>query len=75
MGNPSNFGGTKNTPCLAAVLGTSWLYGAGGSMSIDAFALALSSSDTMTRVALVLVLLALFVKGAIAPVHAWAPDA
>lgn len=56
------------------LMGVSLLYGATGSMSIDTFAQSLSSGETMTRAATVLVLLALFLKAAVVPFHAWAPD-
>ena len=56
------------------LMGVSLLYGATGSMSVDAFGPALASGDVMTRTAVVLVLLALFLKAAVVPFHAWAPD-
>jgi NADH-quinone oxidoreductase subunit N len=56
------------------LMGVSLLYGATGSMSVDAFGPALASGDVMTRAAVVLVLLALFLKAAVVPFHAWAPD-
>ncbi len=57
------------------LMGVSLLYGASGSMSVDVFGLALGASDLMSRAAVVLVLLAFFLKAAIVPFHAWAPDA
>lgn len=56
------------------LMGVSLLYGATGSMSVSAFAPAVASGDVMTRTAVVLVLLALFLKAAVVPFHAWAPD-
>ena len=56
------------------LMGVSLLYGATGSMSVDAFGPALASGDVMARTAVVLVLLALFLKAAVVPFHAWAPD-
>ena len=56
-------------------MGVSLLYGGSGSMALDAFAGALQSDDTMARVAVMLVLVAFFLKAAIVPFHAWAPDA
>lgn len=56
------------------LMGVSLLYGATGSMSVSEFGPALASSDVMTRSAVVLVLLALFLKAAVVPFHAWAPD-
>jgi NADH-quinone oxidoreductase subunit N len=58
-----------------ADLGASLLYGATGSMAIDTFARALGSDDNMARAAVVLVILAFFLKAAVVPFHAWAPDA
>lgn len=65
-------GGTATAMFL---MGVSFLYGASGSMEIGVFATALGSSDLMSRAAVVLVLLAFFLKAAIVPFHAWAPDA
>ena len=65
------------------LMGVSLLYGSGASLGIPAdrtmalqvFGVALGSHDTMARAAVVLVLLSLFLKAAIVPFHAWAPDA
>ena len=57
------------------LMGASLLYGASGSLALDTFAAALGSADTMARAAVVLVLLSFFLKAAIVPLHAWAPDA
>jgi NADH-quinone oxidoreductase subunit N len=65
-------GGTSTAMLL---MGASLLYGAGASLEIGMFAQALGSTDTMARAAVVLVLLAFFLKAAIVPFHAWAPDA
>jgi NADH-quinone oxidoreductase subunit N len=65
-------GGTATAMLL---MGASLLYGASGSMSIGSFAAALGSAEPMARAAVVLVILAFFLKGAIVPFHAWAPDA
>ena len=68
-------GGTASAMFL---MGVSLLYGSSGSsggMDISRFADALTSSDTLARAAVVLVLLAFFLKAAIVPFHAWAPDA
>jgi NADH-quinone oxidoreductase subunit N len=65
-------GGTATATFL---MGASLLYGTSGSMSIDTFTQALASVDTMPRTAAVLVILAFFLKAAIVPFHAWAPDA
>ncbi len=65
-------GGTGTATLL---MGVSLLYGGTGSMSIDAFSTALQSDATMPRAAVMLVLVAFFLKAAIVPFHAWAPDA
>lgn len=57
------------------LMGVSLLYGATGSMNVEMFAQALTASDPMARAATVLILVALFLKAAIVPFHAWAPDA
>ena len=59
----------------ALLLGISFVFGATGSFGIAAFAEALAVGDTMARAAVVLVLLAFFLKAAVVPFHAWAPDA
>ena len=65
-------GGTSTAMFL---MGVSLLYGGTGSMDIAVFARALGSADAMARAAVVLVILAFFLKAAIVPFHAWAPDA
>ena len=57
------------------LMGVSLLFGVSGSMDISAFATALSASDLMSRAAVVLIPLAFFLKAAVVPFHAWAPDA
>jgi NADH-quinone oxidoreductase subunit N len=58
------------------LMGASLLYGSsGGSLGIEAFRSALSSSDPLAVAGVVLVMIALFVKAAVVPFHAWAPDA
>ncbi|MBY0490783.1 MAG: NADH-quinone oxidoreductase subunit N [Gemmatimonadaceae bacterium] len=56
------------------LMGLSLVYGATGSMATSAFTMALASGDLMARTAVVLVLLALYIKAAVVPFHAWAPD-
>ncbi|WP_337172484.1 NADH-quinone oxidoreductase subunit N [Gemmatimonas aurantiaca] len=56
------------------LMGISLLYGSSGSMSAGTFAQALSATDALSRTAVVLVIVALFLKGAVVPFHAWAPD-
>ena len=65
-------GGTATALFL---MGVALLYGGAGSLSIAAFATALHSPDVMARAAVVLIVAAFFVKAAIVPFHAWAPDA
>ena len=65
-------GGTATATLL---MGVALLYGAGGSLALSTFASALGSTDPMASVAVVLVLVAFFLKAAIVPFHAWAPDA
>jgi NADH-quinone oxidoreductase subunit N len=57
------------------LMGVSLLYGGSGSLGLFEFAVALQSTDTLARVAVVLVIVAFFLKAAIVPFHAWAPDA
>lgn len=56
------------------LMGVSLLYGATGSMDVSSFSQALTSGDVMSRTAIVLMLVALFLKAAVVPFHAWAPD-
>ena len=65
-------GGTATAMFL---MGASLLYGSSGSLASSAFAHALGASDSLSRAAVVLVILAFFLKAAIVPFHAWAPDA
>ena len=65
-------GGTASAMFL---MGVSLLYAITGSMDIGAFSTALGASDLGSRAAVVLILLAFFLKAAIVPFHAWAPDA
>ena len=57
------------------LMGASLLYGGSATLSIDAFPRALAAGDGLSRAAVVLVVLAFFLKAAIVPFHAWAPDA
>lgn len=65
-------GGTATATLL---MGVSLLYGSSGSLALSVFADALSSTNAMATVAVVLVVVAFFLKAAIVPFHAWAPDA
>ena len=57
------------------LMGASLLYGATGTLALSAFAQALSSPNAMATTGALLVLVAFFLKAAVAPFHAWAPDA
>jgi NADH-quinone oxidoreductase subunit N len=59
----------------AFLMGVSLLYGGSGSLGIAAFTAALPSNDAMAIAAVVLILVSFFLKAAIVPFHAWAPDA
>lgn len=65
-------GGTATAVLL---MGISLLYGWGGSLSVQAFGDALASQDAYAIAGVVLVTVALFLKAAVVPFHAWAPDA
>ena len=65
-------GGTASATLL---MGASLLLGATGSLAISSFALALGSSEPLAIAGALLVLVAFFLKAAVAPFHAWAPDA
>jgi NADH-quinone oxidoreductase subunit N len=65
-------GGTATAMFL---MGVSLLYGGTGSLALPAFGTALGSADPMTITAVVLILVAFYLKAAIVPFHAWAPDA
>jgi len=57
------------------LMGASLLYGWSGSLDIAVFQSALSSTDYLAFAGVALVVAALFLKAAIVPFHAWAPDA
>jgi NADH-quinone oxidoreductase subunit N len=57
------------------LLGVSLLYGGSGSLALSEFASALESHQTMPMIAAALIVIAFFLKAAIVPFHAWAPDA
>jgi NADH-quinone oxidoreductase subunit N len=56
------------------LMGISLIYGWSGSLALPAFAAALQSSDPLALAGVALVTAALFLKAAIVPLHAWAPD-
>jgi NADH-quinone oxidoreductase subunit N len=57
------------------LLGVSLLYGGTATLSLSGFAMALFVPNKMAIAAVLLVLIAFFLKAAIVPFHAWAPDA
>jgi NADH-quinone oxidoreductase subunit N len=57
------------------LFGVSLLYGWGATLDLAVFASALDSQDTMATAGAALVIAALFLKAAVVPLHAWAPDA
>jgi NADH-quinone oxidoreductase subunit N len=57
------------------LMGASLLYGASGSLALDAFANAIAGGGAMQAAGTVLVLIAFFLKAAVVPFHTWAPDA
>jgi NADH-quinone oxidoreductase subunit N len=65
-------GGTATATFL---MGVALLYGATGSMATTTFAQALGSVDPLAIGGVVLIVAALFLKAAVVPFHAWAPDA
>jgi len=57
------------------LMGASLVYGATGSLALDAFVQAAQARDILASAAVILVLVAFFLKAAVVPFHAWAPDA
>jgi len=57
------------------LLGVSLLYGGTATLSLSGFTMALFVPNKMAVAAVLLVLIAFFLKAAIVPFHAWAPDA
>lgn len=57
------------------LFGTSFLYGATGTLAIEGFSMAFWSGDPAALSGAALIIAALFLKAAIVPLHAWAPDA
>jgi NADH-quinone oxidoreductase subunit N len=57
------------------LMGASFLFGATGTLSLDAFTRVAQGGNALGTAATVLILLAFFLKAAIVPFHAWAPDA
>jgi len=57
------------------LMGIAFLYGWSGSLAIAAFPFALASGDPLALAGVALVTAALFLKAAVVPFHAWAPDA
>jgi NADH-quinone oxidoreductase subunit N len=57
------------------LMGAALLYGASGSLALSAFTAALAGPGPMATAAVVLIVVAFFLKAAVVPFHAWAPDA
>jgi NADH-quinone oxidoreductase subunit N len=57
------------------LMGVSLLYGASGSLALVAFGDALGAGQAIATAGAVLVIVAFFLKAAVVPFHAWAPDA
>jgi len=57
------------------LLGVSLLYGGTATLALSGFTVAMHANDPMASAAVVLILIAFFLKAAIVPFHAWAPDA
>jgi NADH-quinone oxidoreductase subunit N len=64
-----------STATATLLMGISLLWGSTGSMAITAFTEGLAGGQTIATAGAMLVLLALMLKAAIVPFHAWAPDA
>ena len=65
----------SGTATATLLMGVALLYGGSGSLSIAAFAKALTTADAISGAAVVLIVTAFFLKAAVVPFHAWAPDA
>jgi NADH-quinone oxidoreductase subunit N len=57
------------------LFGVSLSYGSTGTLSLDAFGASLASGRAQDMAAIMLVMSGLFLKAAVFPFHAWAPDA
>ena len=57
------------------LFGTSFLYGTTGTLGIEGFAIAFWTGDPAALTGAALIVAALFLKAAVVPLHAWAPDA
>src|SRR4030095_13612729 len=65
--------GGAASACL--LMGAALLYSGTGSLALATFAGALASTDSLALAGVALVIVALFLKAAVVPFHAWAPDA
>jgi NADH-quinone oxidoreductase subunit N len=57
------------------LMGAALVYGSSASLSFSAFAAALASGESLAQAGVALVVAAFFLKAAVVPFHAWAPDA
>ena len=65
----------SGTASAMFLMGVSMLYGGSGSMALATFAKALVSGSPAATAGVVLIIAAFFLKAAVVPFHAWAPDA
>lgn len=65
-------GGTATATFL---FGTSFLYGVTGTLGIQGFGISFWTGDPIALIGAALIIAALFLKAAVVPLHAWAPDA
>ena len=66
-------GGTATATLL---MGVALLYGVSGSLSLSTFAMAAAAPPSvLATIGVVLIVVAFFLKAAVVPFHAWAPDA
>ena len=57
------------------LMGAALLYGSRGTLAVGSFAAAFGDGDAMALAGAMLVIVAFFLKAAVVPFHAWAPDA
>ena len=65
-------GGTASATLL---MGVALLYGTSGSLALATFASAVAAPNAVGTIGVALILVAFFLKAAVVPFHAWAPDA
>ena len=60
---------------LYLLMGVALLYGTSGSLALATFASAIAAPNAIGTIGVALILVAFFLKAAVVPFHAWAPDA